>query len=159
VKNLSFIYRESDRENFSCGELRLLWKRKYPFIFSDQDFQIAINQPRYHFFEWLGAVMIFETTGFLSFIEQYRFKNHKDEFKTVKSFVPKDLFELLIKPEIVDVQVQPPDLFCYLPESSCYFFCEVKGKNDRLSDNQKKYFSKIEELSGRHIYLLSLSPI
>jgi hypothetical protein len=73
-----FEYRPQPWDRFVSGELWWQWAKEYPQIFDGQYIQIAKNQAgpkmRYHFHEWLAAVLIFHTYGYLSLIEQYEFK-------------------------------------------------------------------------------------
>src|SRR6266481_4098460 len=76
-----FGYRPQQWDRFVSGELWEQWAKDYPNIFDQQDIQIAKNQAgsamRLHFHEWLAAVLIFHTYGYLSLIEQYEFKAQK----------------------------------------------------------------------------------
>lgn len=50
--------------------------------------------------------------------------------------------------------MQGPDLLMYSPDESNFFFCEVKGPNDRLRPKQEKYFAAIAEAVAQQIELL-----
>jgi hypothetical protein len=52
---------------------------------------------------------------------------------------------------IKELRTQCPDLFCYSKDKTNWFFCEVKGKGDRLQKEQGKYFESIESLTGKKI--------
>ena len=54
---------------------------------------------------------------------------------------------------------QCPDLALYLPDFSDWFFCEVKGPTDRLSPAQKRYFSRLEDVSGKPVRSIKLVTI
>jgi hypothetical protein len=88
-----FGYRPQQWERFVSGELWRQWTKEYPQIFDEQDIQLAISQAgpkmRYHFHEWLAAVLIFHTYGYLSLIEQYEFKAaHERKQAVMKLLLP-----------------------------------------------------------------------
>ena len=62
---------------FQSGGLPREWNRKYPNIFDEDDLRLALSQPKNHFFEWLGAIVLYQRCGYLSLLEKYQFKNHK----------------------------------------------------------------------------------
>ena len=63
-KQLAFS--PADREAFRDGSLAPAWAARYPQLFDAADLRMTVTQPRYHFYEWLAAVSIFEETGYLS---------------------------------------------------------------------------------------------
>ena len=137
------------RTRFRSGELAREWLRRYPELFDRDDLRLALRQPRYHFFEWLGAVVLFNTTGYRSLVEKYEFGEHSRKVSIIQGMVPPDVLAVMHKPG-----VQCPDLFVYRPDGSDWFFCEVKGKRDRLRAEQRQYFESLSEISGRAVRLL-----
>ncbi len=57
--------RRDGRERFQSGELARSWAERFPQLFGEADLRIALNQPRYHFYEWLTAVRLFSDHGYL----------------------------------------------------------------------------------------------
>jgi hypothetical protein len=40
------------------------WAEKYPQLFDQNDISVALAQPKYHFLEWLTAIVYFRTLGY-----------------------------------------------------------------------------------------------
>lgn len=74
-EEVRFIYDERLRARFHNGVLRREWGKKYPDMFTAIDRRIAKNQPRRHFFKWLGAILLHEATGYRSYLK-YDCSNH-----------------------------------------------------------------------------------
>ena len=75
----TILFKEEQRKRFRSGKLVKEWARIYKEIFDEDDVRITLKQSKqnsYHFFEWLAAVVIYTSTGYLSLIEKYQFKNH-----------------------------------------------------------------------------------
>ena len=64
-----FLVNRQQRDRFKSGHLLHEWKLQYPQIFDNRDFEIAQNQEAYHFYEWLAAILLFHSTGYLSLVE------------------------------------------------------------------------------------------
>lgn len=105
-----------------------------------------------HFYEWLAAILIYHSTGYLSLIEQYQFKNHKRKQTVLKKINSSLLNELIAGQH--QLHVQFPDLLVYSPDFTDWFFCEVKGGTDALSDAQERAFQTLAELSHQPVYLI-----
>ena len=148
----TILFTEEQRKRFRSGELVKEWRRIHKEIFDEDDMRITskeIKNNSYHFFEWLAAIVIHNTTGYLSLVEKYQFKNHLRKQK----ILPK-LFSDEIVAKICRGGVQNPDLLCYRPDFKDYFFCEVKGLRDQIRSVQKKRFRELKRLSGKEIYLI-----
>ncbi|HET9401552.1 MAG TPA: VRR-NUC domain-containing protein [Candidatus Acidoferrales bacterium] len=148
----TFEYRRQQWDRFVSGELWCQWAKEYPLIFDEQDVQIAKNQAgskmRYHFHEWLAAVLIFHTYGYLSLIEQYEFKVQARKREVIKCTLPPAVFNFVTDHKQKFQGVQCPDLFVYAPDCSDWFFCEVKGPTDDISKTQELFFDELAEVSG-----------
>ncbi len=142
----TFGFHPAQRERFSTGQLRLHWAKQYPQLFDEQDIEIASHQNIYHFFEWLGAILLFETMGYLSLVEKYEFRKHKRKEAILRKLVSTNVLNL-----IDNSATQCPDLFVCARDMSDWFFCEVKGPGDRLRPVQKEYFEELSKLSGKSI--------
>ena len=147
----SFQFDSVQRDKFKSGELPKFWAKQYPQIFDELDLELAINQPNYHFLEWLAAILLFNSTGYFSLLEQYEFKRHERKQKLFKEIVTLDVLDV-----INSTSIQCPDLFVYSPDRSDWYFCEVKGPGDRLRPVQKDYFEKLSVASGKAIRIVKL---
>jgi len=145
----TIIFSEEQRAKFSSGQLAAEWFQRYPQLFDQDDCRLVAKGKNYHFFEWLGAIIIYETIGYLSLVEKYQFKNHKR-----KTEVLLKVFSGKFPNSIFEKGVQCPDLFCYSLDYQDYFFCEIKGLTDRVRNEQKSYFDRLQTLTGKEIYLL-----
>ena len=144
---------------FKDGILARQWAETYPSIFDAQDLKIALNQPDYHFYEWLAAVMFWHSIGYLSLVEKYEFKRHKRQQEILRKLIPSDLFVLVTDHRQEFGNTQVPDLLVYAPDMSDWFFCEVKGGTDRLRPEQENEFRIFSELSKKPIYMIEIKPI
>lgn len=145
------------RERFLDGELRETWFKMYhPGIFDTDDLQMARNQAspqRYHFYEWLAAIQIFQSTGYLSLVEKYQFEPHVRKQEIFKQVTATQYDDFMTCKKKYGRQ-QFPDLLVYAPDYSDWYFCEVKGHTDKLSEKQEKFFAELVELSGKPIRLV-----
>ena len=147
----TFHFDQNQRIQFRSGELSREWKRKYPNSFDEDDLRLALSQPKNHFFEWLGAVVINQKYGFLSLVEQYQFKKHKHKQEILGQLNFPGLQKGMEYQRRIN-RVQAPDLLVYAPDYSDWFFCEVKGGFDYLRQTQKDHFLALSQLSGKPIY-------
>jgi hypothetical protein len=154
MNKLDFTYSKSQRDHFRSGDLIHDWAQKYPILFDERDIDICQNQPEYHFFEWLGAVVLYEATGYLSLVEKYETKSHTRKFNTFRQVVPKDVFE-----HVLSMRTGIPDLFVYSKDFRYWFFCEVKGNRDVIRKNQLARFNVLEKLSGREVIILKFNEL
>jgi hypothetical protein len=149
VRLTTIEYTESQRDRFRSGELVKIWAKQYPRIFDKDDIRITRKQPNYHFFEWLAAVIIYNSTGYLSLIEKYEFQNHRRKQKILR--------KLMTNEQIIQIYLhgaQCPDLLVYSPDHKDWFFCEVKGSRDKLRKEQIRYFERLCKVTGKRIYLI-----
>lgn len=148
----SILYTEEQRSQFCTGDLQSEWAKQYPEIFDTDDIRLAKRQPKYHFYEWLAAILVFNTTGYPSLIEKWGCRNHARK-ETVLS--------KLLKPEVIERirKEHTPDLLCHAIDYSDFFFVEVKGHADRLRPKQVASISLLEELSGKPVYLLEIKRV
>jgi hypothetical protein len=155
-----YAFNEQDRGEFRDGRKVIEWSRKYPFLFDSEDVRIAKTQASrgYHFFEWFAAICLYEEIGYFSLVEKYAYKIHAKKRKTLQSLVPPSVFEFVIKSKDYGYGgLQAPDLLVYKPDLSDWFFCEVKGLQDRLSKNQIKFFQALDERSGVPVRYIHVS--
>ena len=145
----TILFTEEQRKRFRSGELGKELARTYKEIFDKDDKRIASTQSSYHFFEWLAAIVIYNSTGYLSLVEKYKFKKHRR-----KQEILGKLFSNEIIAKICSSRVQNPDLLCYRPDFKDCFFCEVKGLRDQIRSVQKERFRELKRLTGKEIYLI-----
>ena len=139
-----------DRERFRSGELARDWAERFPQLFGEAELRLALNQPKYHFYEWLTAIHLFSDHGYLSLIEKYHFKGHPEAYAR---------FQRITSPEIVDLlsgggpgpRTQGPDLLTFRPDFSEWFFVEVKGPQDYVSNSQAELFHRLGQISRRPV--------
>ena len=152
--DLIFTFHKDQREQFRNGALVDIWASRYPQLFDDRDIELAQNQPNYHFFEWLSAVMLFEATGYLSLLENYTAKSHPKKLEKYQTIVQTEIFEYTI-----NNQSGLPDLFSYSPDEQHWLFCEVKGGPDKVRDNQDERMAELEKRTGKTIWIINLKEI
>ena len=145
----TILFTEGQRKRFRSGELVKEWAQIYKEIFDEDDFRITLKQKSYHFFEWLAAIVIYNTTGYLSLVEKYRCKNHPRKQKILRKLFPDEIVA-----KICRGGVQNPDLLCYRPDFKDYFFCEVKGLRDQMRSVQEDRFRELKRSTGKEIYLM-----
>jgi hypothetical protein len=155
----TFFYGKRQRDRFRKRELLDEWYKLYPQIFDEDDYRITLKQPRGHFFEWLSAILIFQSTGYLSLVEKYQFRNNKRKGDILKMFVASgqissELYDLMINRKKYGFgNSQCPDLFVYLPDGSDWHFCEAKGA-DAITPSQMKYFERLSKVSRKKVQLI-----
>lgn len=151
-----FAVHPHQKERFISGELWREWVAQYRnMLFDEDDYRLAENQAAlgYHFYERLAAILIFQSMGYYSLVEEYEFKKHKRKQNILHQLVSADLLALIDNRETYG-NVQCPDLLAYAPDFSDWFFCEVKGPKDRLRSRQEDYFRAIVEVTGKSIRLI-----
>jgi hypothetical protein len=145
------------KDHWRRGDLWKRWLDEYPELFDDDDRRLAESQAElgFHFVEWLAAIELWASTGYLSLVAKYEFKSHKRKQDIFRSYAPSAVLDL------VDSRgnrggVQCPDLFLYDPHSTNWLFCEVKGPGDRLRSVQRIYFQQLADIGQRPIGMLRL---
>jgi hypothetical protein len=151
IEYLRFCYHPDQKTAFRDGTLGLQWAERYPKLFDEDDVRLYKSQPAYHFYEWLGAILIFESTGYLSLIEKYGAENHPSKTPIWQALAPKALLEMDC--------AGWPDLFCYSPDRKDFFFCEVKGTGDSLKPVQLETFPKLHKATKKRILVLELLQV
>jgi hypothetical protein len=147
----------SQKELWQGGRLAAEWAHRFPDLFDEQDLALAESQgPRgYHFVEWLGAIVLHHTTGYLSLVQKYEFAVHHRKQEIVRQLLPADVLPVL-RDRAEYGRAQAPDLLMYAPDLSDWFFCEVKGPRDRLRAEQMAKFEALAQLSGKPVRLLQV---
>jgi hypothetical protein len=142
----------SQRARWQSGELAHEWRARFPDLFDDDDLRIAKSQPGVHFYEWLGAIVLHHTTGYLSLVEKYEFATPPRKQQIVAQLLPRPVGDALR--DRSQGRAQAPDLLMYAEDLSDWFFCEVKGPSDRLRDEQIRKFGLLAEVTSKPVRLL-----
>jgi hypothetical protein len=140
---------------WKSGHLAPEWKKKFPELFDDDDLRLANSQSGNHFYEWLGAIVLHHTTGYLSLVEKYEFGRHRRKQDIVAQLLPTPVRDALNYRG--QGYTQAPDLLMYAEDLSDWFFCEVKGPGDRLSDEQKRKFQVLADMTAKPVRLLKFN--
>jgi len=99
------------------------------------------HQRNYNFFEWLAAVLLFESTGYLSLVAKYTSNNHPEKHDKLRRCLTPTVDAWPLTNESGQ-----PDLFVYSPTNAEWFFCEVKGPADRIRENQLEWRTRLEQV-------------
>lgn len=139
----TFSFHRRQRERFREGALVREWCARYPQLF-DKDDQRGLatrHQRKYHFLEWLAAILLFESSGYVSLVEKYTASDHPEKRDKLRSVLTPTLAAWLQINESGQ-----PDLFVYSPSDGEWFFCEVKGPGDSIRENQHEWRKRFEQV-------------
>ena len=143
-------FHREQRQRFAQGALRKEWFERYRELFDVDDFRRAKDRTRpYYFFEWLGAIVLYHSTGYYSLVTKYQTDARKRA--VLKKAVPTSVLELLLNRGSEWGKTQGPDLFVYAPDFSDWFFCEMKRVGEKSHGKQEAYFDRLESPSGKAI--------
>ena len=142
----------AQRARWQSRNLALEWRQKFPDLFDDDDLRIAKSQPNIHFYEWLGAIVLHHTTGYLSLVEKYEFATHPRKQQIVAQLLPGHVRDALR--DRSQGRAQAPDLLMYAEDLSDWFFCEVKGPRDRLREEQVRKFEHLADMTSKPVRVL-----
>ena len=144
----TITYDPALRHDWVSGKLPKEWRRAYPDLFDEDDLRLALSQPSYHFYEWLGALHYYEK-GFGVLVEQYVYKSHPRKLAVVSKIMNKEELDFLRK-----LPVQPPDLFIYRGADRHFFFAEVKSARNELADSQRAAFVQVVQRLATEVWIL-----
>lgn len=151
IVDLRFTYSRSKLEEFHSGKLVQDWIVKYPGLFDNDDLRIHKSQPKYHFYEYLTAVLFRKSMGYNTLIEKYETKSHKQKIERFCTVAGEAVYE-----NIMANHTGVPDLFVFSPDKLDWFFCEVKGKGDWLRPHQDARFKQLYAVSNKPVSVLYL---
>jgi hypothetical protein len=148
----SFIITKQQKARYKAGDLWHEWLEKYPGLFDEKDQESFRNQAvlGYGFVESLTAIFLYNATGYISVFGSFGYKSQPCKNALVEELVSKQTWEIITS--MRKYRSQAPDLLCYAPDKSDYFFCEVKGPGDRLRETQVQYFQLLQEVSAKPVY-------
>ena len=148
----------AQKERWLSGRLAAEWKRRFPALFDEDDLRLAQGPQGpmgYHFIEWLAAILLHHTTGYLSLVSKYEFSNHPTKQQVVAQLLPPEV-RVALRDRVEHGSAQPPDLLMYAPDLSDWFLCEVKGPGDARRPPQVQKFGALAKMTGRPVRLLRL---
>jgi hypothetical protein len=151
--DFTFTYHPLQRQRFRDGLLVTEWRARYRDLFDEKDETLARNQSDYHFYEWLSAVLLWESMGYTALVEGYIAKSHPRKRELFRATVPAEVFAF-----VDENQSGLPDLFVYAPSTQDWFFCEVKGGPDRIRPNQEGLFASLHDRCKKRVRLIRLVP-
>jgi len=146
----------AQRARWQSGQLAQGWRARFPDLFDDDDLRIAESQPGVHFYEWLGAIVLHHTTGYLSLVEKYEFATHSRKQQIVAQLLSRPVLDALR--DRSQGCAQAPDLLMYAADLSDWFFCEVNCPRDRLREEQIRKFGLLAEMTSKPVRLLEFHP-
>lgn len=135
--------------------LALHWLQQYPDLFDADDLRLTKTQPKNHFYEWFAAIHLFERDGAHSLVEQYVYKTHPTKMAKLVSLLSLDQRTILDGIRKTHA-VQLPDLFVFVPNSTRYWFAEVKGPRDRVSEKQAASHNAITRELGVSVEIIEV---
>jgi hypothetical protein len=153
-------FHPTQRQKFTEGILPKEWHNQYPMLLDDDDLRIATTQAKYayHYYEWLAAIVLFNSTGYFSLVEKYQFLKHHAKQDIIRKIASPKLNDALIYQK-EHREVQAPDLLVYSFPEDDWFFCEVKGGKDHFSTKQIKHFNALAAISGKPVYSIRIDTI
>ena len=129
-------------------------------LFNDRDIQSKRNSTaRHHYFhEWFSAITIFNRYGLTSLVGKYSATGveHRNKVEIVQQRVSADVWKA-IKTPVLDAGKTAglPDLFVYRHDNENeWFFAEVKGPTDTISDEQVAKSKLLDEAAGKCVSCL-----
>ena len=127
-------------------------------LFDSDDIRIANNQKQlgYHYYEWLAAILIYHTTGYLSLVETFAYKSHTRKRQVLETLVAGEALDFIASKGIQSV-IQCPDLLMYALDRINWFFCEIKGPRDKLRAEQETFFEELTQVTGKEIQVVESS--
>jgi len=153
----SLIISRRLRERWSTGDLQREWASRFPFLFDENDLPMATDtahQRKYHLAEWLGAIVLHHSTGYLSLVEKYQKLAHPRKLDVVARLGDRARAALTAMPSKESPGKMGPDLLMYAPDYSDFFFCEVKGPGDTLDAAQLEMCARVAEATGSPVRIL-----
>ncbi|MFP4621148.1 MAG: hypothetical protein ACLFM7_07535 [Bacteroidales bacterium] len=147
---------EAQHSNFKNGSLISKWANAYPEIFDEDDIRLARDQAKYghKFYEWMGAVVIYNTIGYLSLMQEYELTSHKRKHAAFQNIVDSKTFQYIMGPK--EEENHCPDLFCFSVDIDDWFFCDVKGKEEKWDLDRLAFFKNLQNISGKAVRMITI---
>lgn len=149
---------EGRRKLWADGVLAPIWAEQFPQLF-ELDSEWAMGpQPTggYGFWEFLAAIILYQATGYRSLWSRFPKEPMPEKRQLVDKLSVDQQRSLL---PILDDSgphkgTQVPDLLMYAKDYSDWFFCEVKGPKDSVSQEQCDKWNDLAAITGKSIRLL-----
>ncbi len=152
----TFFADRAHQKLFRSGVLIRAWSRAYPMLFTAHDVRLAHDQRNNHYFEWLGAILLYHTYGFLSLLKyEFPLASRRKAAK-VAALLGRDVLDWLHARQAKRV-VQCPDLLVFSADGSDIYFCEVKGPTDTLRPQQEAFFHELVQRTRKPVKLVRFS--
>ena len=135
-------------EQFKSGDLCEEWFRVFPELFDEDDIRVARTQAKQglHYFEWLSALTVYQSLGYLSLIEKYGWYSSKNNG---------DNADGVSRDHIVSVRYGfdndiSPDVISH--PANCQLMQQVKNssKNSKCGMTLEELKLKIEEWNKKY---------
>jgi len=150
-------YTRQHRDRFRDGSLRDEWFARYQGpCFDQDDLRLATTQPGNHFFEWLGAISLYNALGVYSLIEKFESKKtHPRKFEVFEKLMDPETFKFVLDYGTDEYgSTGCPDLLLYRPDLSDWFFCETKERTESFTPRQVPYFTELAKRTGRRVRVI-----
>jgi hypothetical protein len=152
IEQLTF--QEEEKEKFKLEGLGLEWAKRFPDLFDEDDIRLIKSEAQhgYHYYEWRAAIHLREKLGYQSLVEKYQFANHERKQAVFNSnrFISEKILS-----KLRNIKGMLPDLFVYSENNGDWFFCEVKGPTDKISDAQANQHRQIKKITGKPVGLFT----
>jgi len=147
---------ETQHSRFKSGDLINKWAGAHPEIFDRDDIRLAREQAKYgyKFYEWMAAVVIYNTIGYFSLIEEYALTTHERKHEAFQRIADNRTFQYIMGPK--DEANHCPDLFCYSVDIDDWFFCDVKGNEEEWNLDRLAFFKNLQEISDKSVRLITI---
>ncbi|MBS3776123.1 MAG: hypothetical protein KGY70_13095 [Bacteroidales bacterium] len=147
---------ETQHNSFKSGHLINKWAGAHPEIFDEDDLRLAREEAKYgyKFYEWMAAVIIYNTIGYFSLMKEYELTSHERKHEAFKQIVDPKTFQYIMAPK--EEENYCPDLFCYSVDIDDWFFCDVKGKEDEWNLDRLAFFKNLKNITGKEVRLVTI---
>jgi hypothetical protein len=153
----NFVFSDQEKIDFATNELWKTWVEKYPFLFDHDDLIAVAENPAFHYYEWMAAIRLYEEWGYLSLVEKYVHKRYARKYGILCQLAPKKVVDMLTS-TWKNYHTHCPDLLVYRQDQSEYFFCEVKGQHERITQNQDFLFDMLRQVSNKRTCIIRAIP-
>jgi hypothetical protein len=153
MREMTLTYPKRLWELWKSENLYEAWYWENEGLFDEKDLAQArsfVPKGHYYFGEWFTAIH-FHRQGWKVLNEMYVLRTHRKKRAILSRVLGRKAFAL-----ITGDKLDPPDLFVYDSETGIYFFVEVKLESDRLRDNQRRSFQRIEKRMSCQVLIVKL---
>src|SRR6184192_446888 len=105
---IEFPFNPKLRDRFKSGELAPVWMKQYPQLFTRRDIELIQPGKSFLFFEWLAAILLFQSTGYIS-CHKWCCVNHPAKLAKLRELAGDDFTEEVAMGELTG----HPDLLVF----------------------------------------------